>query len=263
MNRFTSTRLRSRLALGLIALVGMNAAAVAAASPMPVLMVIANQDFYYQEYAAVRSSIEAQGLTVVVAAGQKSAAVPQGLMSGLSVLPDRALAGTDAANYSAIVFVGGWGSSSYQYAFSGTYYNSAYNGQTSVAKDANRLIGEFLAHDKPVAAVNHGVAAVAWSRVKNANSVSVSPIQGRVVVGPAGGMPGFHLRREDYADGEKAMRWQIETNGALMLNSASLGDPLSASDDVYIDGNIITAENWASAGRFAEAIAASVAANRN
>jgi putative intracellular protease/amidase len=48
-----------------------------------------------------------------------------------------------------------------------------------------------------------------------------------------------------------------------MLNSASLGDPVSASGDVYIDGNVITAENWTSAGRLAEAIAASVAAGRN
>lgn len=258
MNLCTSTRLRSRLALGLFALVGMNAAAVAASSPMPVLMVIANQDFYYQEYAAVRSSLEAQGLTVVVAAGDKRAALPQGMMSGLSVQPDRALAGTDARNYSAIAFVGGWGASSYQYAFSGTYANSAYNGQSSVAKDANRLISEFVAHDKPVAGLNHGVTVLAWARVNG-----VSPINGRVVVGPAGGMPGYRLRRENYADGETPMRWQIETNGALMLNSASLGDPLSASDDVYVDGKIITAENWASAGRFAEAIAESVAANRN
>jgi hypothetical protein len=39
---------------------------------------------------------------------------------------EQVLGGADAADYSAIVFVGGWGSSSYQYAFSGTYYNSAY-----------------------------------------------------------------------------------------------------------------------------------------
>ena len=37
---------------------------------------------------------------------------------------------TDAADYSAIAFVGGWGASSYQYAFSGTYANSDVLGNT-------------------------------------------------------------------------------------------------------------------------------------
>ena len=40
---------------------------------------------------------------------------------------EQVLGGEETKSYSAIVFVGGWGSSSYQYSFSGTYYNSAYN----------------------------------------------------------------------------------------------------------------------------------------
>lgn len=258
MNRFAPTRLRSRLALGLIALAGANAAAVADSSPSPVLMVIANRDFYYQEYAAVRSSLEARGLRVIVAAGDKTAAVPQGMMSGLAVQPDRALAAVDASDYSAIVFVGGWGSSQYQYAFSGSYANAAYNGTRTVREAVGRVVNDFVAQDKPVAAIDHGVTVLAWARVDG-----VSPIRGRVVVGPAGGMPGHRLGRDGYVDGERAMRWQIEGNGALMLNAMSVGDPLSAADDVWVDGRIITGENPASAARFAEAIADATAANHN
>ena len=253
MNRFAPTRLRSRLALGLLALAGVNAAAVASSSPMPVLMVIANQDFYYQEYAAVRASLEAEGLRVVVAAGQRTAAIPQGMMSGLAVLPDRALTGADASDYSAIVFVGGWGASAYQYGFAGTYANAAYNGTRNVRQGVNSLINDFVAQDKPVAALDHGVTVLAWARVDG-----VSPIRGRVVVGSAGGTPAYRLGPSGFVDGERAMRSQIEGNGALMLNAMSVGDPLSAADDVWVDGKIITGENPASAARFAEAIAQSV-----
>jgi putative intracellular protease/amidase len=58
------------------------------------------------------------------------------------------------------------------------------------------------------------------------------------------------------------MRWQMEMNSAKMLTSGSVGNPISSTDDVWIDGNIITAENWDSASRFAELIAQSVASNR-
>lgn len=65
-----------------------------AAEPLPVLMVIANRDFYYRESAG------------------------------------------DAADYGAVVFVGGWGASSYQYAFSGTCANAAYSGSADAPATA-------------------------------------------------------------------------------------------------------------------------------
>ena len=42
-------------------------------------------------------------------------------------MPDIALSDVNAANYSAIVFVGSWGASQYQYAFTGTYTNPTNN----------------------------------------------------------------------------------------------------------------------------------------
>ena len=232
--------------------------ATAAERPTPVLMVIANQDFHYAEYSASRASLEAAGLEVVVAASTTDTAKPQDRGVSANVQPDLALADVNADDYSAIVFVGGWGSSQYQYAFEGTYHNSAYRAQPGVGFEVNRLVKSFDSDHKPVSAICHGVTVLAWARVDGA-----SPLDGRTVVATPGGMPGFRDGDLDFADAQYPARWQIEANGATMLTAGSIGDPLSATDDVYIDGNIITAENYQSAGRFAQAIAQSIAPGRH
>ncbi|MEW4456374.1 DJ-1/PfpI family protein [Bremerella sp. JC817] len=215
--------------------------------PMPVLMVIANQDFYFQEYADTRASLEAQGLEVVVAAATTETATPhansgQGNSSG-QVVPDLTLFEVDADDYSAIVFVGGWGSSQYQYAFEGTYNNGSYNGEEVLKQTVNDLINDFVEQDKYVTAICHGVSVLAWARVDGA-----SLLEGRTVSSYSGNAPNsnqsFYTTRD-----------QIEYNGATMVASGSLGDPTTATDDVYVDGRIITAENWDSATMFGEVIA--------
>lgn len=90
-----------------------------------------------------------------------------------------------------------------------------------------------------------------------------SPLNGRVVVGPAGGTPAFCFGGIDYPNAEQPARWQTDMNGATMLTANSIGNPLSAADDVWVDGEIITAQNFESVGRFAGLIAQSVAANRD
>ncbi len=252
---------RTRLPRKLLQIAFVVAAAdvsiAAAAPPQPVLLVIANQDFHYAEYAATRAALEARGLAVIVAAGEARLAQPQGGGVGPAVRPDMTLARASASQYSAIVFVGGWGASSYQYAFSGTYHNVAYQPQPAIAREVNRLVEQFTVEGKPVAGVCHGVTVLAWARVDG-----VSPLDGRVVVGPAGGTPGFRFRGIDYPDAEQPARWQVEMNGATMLTSAAVGNPMSAADDVWVDCKIITAQNFESVGRFAELMAQSVAANR-
>src|SRR5262245_17745819 len=74
-------------------------------APLPVLMVIANQDFYYQEYGDTRTSLQSKGVPVVVAATTATPSVPhpnsgQGTGSGV-VTPSIALANVNAADYSA------------------------------------------------------------------------------------------------------------------------------------------------------------------
>ena len=223
--------------------------AFADTQPLPVLMVIANQDFYYREYADTRASLEGEGMHVVVAAATTRLAIPHG--RNPRVQPNLAVSDVDAADYSAVVFVGGWGSSMYQYAFEGTYNNVAYRPDPIVARTVNDLINDFVAQDKYVAAICHGVSVLAYARVDG-----VSPIAGRTVTAWAGGGPGFKLDGELFPDAGVATRWHIEKNDSSMPLSASAGDPLSVADDVIVDGKVITAENYYAARLFGQTIAA-------
>ncbi len=106
-----------------------DSTARSADGPSPVLMVISNQDFWYQDYADTRATLEAAGLEVVVAATTTDVARPhansgQGADGGF-VTPDLALTDVEAEDYSGIVFSGGWGMAQYQYGYEGTYHNSA------------------------------------------------------------------------------------------------------------------------------------------
>jgi putative intracellular protease/amidase len=156
-----------------------------------VLLVIANRDFYYSEYSQTRAALESAGVGVRVAASEMADCVPhfgsgQGSGSGI-VRPDLALTEARADDYSAIVFVGGWGAS-YQYAFSGTYANSAYNGSARVEQAANELINDFVAQDKYVCGLCHGVSVLAYARVDGH-----SLLEGRTVATYEGYSPGFLL----------------------------------------------------------------------
>lgn len=219
-----------------------------AAAPR-VLMVISQRDFWYADYALTRQALEALGVQVTVAAESTQTAYPhwnsgEGSDQG-AVTPDLGLLDAQAADYDAIVFVGGWGASAYQYGFSGTYHNSAYNGSPVLRQQANQLINDFLAQDKYVTALCHGVTVLAWARVNG-----VSPLAGRQVTGwngpaPAAQQPQFVPQA----------RWQIESNGAEMLPSGAIGDPAHATDDVMISGRIITAEDARSASAFGQILA--------
>ncbi|REK09621.1 MAG: hypothetical protein DWQ36_06105 [Acidobacteria bacterium] len=219
--------------------------------PSPVLMVISNQDFWYQDYADTRSSLEAAGLEVVVAASTTRPGA-----SRPTVVPDIALADVRAEDYSAIVFSGGWGMAQYQYGFEGTYHDAALHDPRAAAL-ANELIGAFVEGEKHVAAICHGVSVLAYARVDG-----TSPIEGRTVTGWNGAAPGFELGGQSYPAGTVPARWQVESQGADMPLSAAIGDPQTVADDVIVDGNIITAENYDSAWVFARTLARALRAGR-
>ncbi len=232
-----------------------------AADPLPVLLVIADQrDFYYQEYGDTRTSLEAAGLDVKVAATTTNPSFPhQGTGEGTGtgmVTPDIAVADADASDYSAIVFVGGWGSSMYQYSFSGTYQNAAYNGDTATKATVNNLINDFVDQDKYVTAICHGVTVLAWARVDG-----VSPISGKQVSVPWIGSPAVFFEGQWYGYYQLQQYPQVTANGAT-ANTASgqYGDPTTVADDVVVDGRIITAENFDSARYFGQVIASEVIA---
>lgn len=226
------------------------------ATPLPVLMVVADtQDYYFQEYNDTRISIEASGLNVAVAATttNPTTAHPQsgqGNGSG-TIVPDLALTDVNASDYSAIVFVGGWGSSMYQYAFPGHYYDGLYNGDVDTKETVNDLIQDFEAQDKYVTAICHGVMVLAWARIEGQ-----SPLSGKQVSVPWLGSPGVFYNGRSYGYFELTQYEQAVTNGALAnATSGEYGDPTTVSDDVVVDGRIITAENYDSAAMFGEVIA--------
>ena len=249
------------------------------ASPLPVLLVIADQrDFYYKEYSDTRLALEQAGLRVRVAATttQRSYAHPdtgQPIGSDGSVVPDLALSQARDSDYSAIVFVGGWGSSMYQYAYNDPnfdgvadnfYVNGPYNGDVNLndgriseSKIAvNKLIGRFLKNDKPVAGICHGVTVLAWARVDG-----VSPLKGKRVASPFVGSPACYYRGQWYANFQLGQHAQIVANGGLAnLVSGQRGDPTTTADDVVVDGRIITAENDDSSAFFGWVIAREVVA---
>ena len=247
--------------------------------PLPVLLVIADrQDFYYQEYGDTRLSIEEAGVQVRVAATTTERSLPhpntgepEGTDGG--VVPDVALADVKPAAYSAIAFVGGWGSSMYQYAYNdpdldGTvdnfYAHEPYNGDDDLEDGVvsppkvivNRLINRFLAEGKPVAGVCHGVTVLAWARVDG-----TSPLDGRRVSVPFIGSPATFYGGRWYADYELGQYEQVVLNGGIAnVFSGQYGDPTTVADDVVVDGRIITAENYDAAREFGRVIAKAVIA---
>ncbi len=218
------------------------------AAIQPVLMVIANRDFYYQEYAEPRAQLEAAGIPVVVAAARRELSTPhansgQGTGTG-QVMPDIALANARASDYSAILFVGGWGASQYQFAFNGTYHDSSYNGPADLRNTVNGLINDFVAQGKYVTALCHGVSVLAWARVNNE-----SLLRGRTVSTFAGPSPSSNIAAAQLS------RWHADTNGATVFTNGQYGNPSTPEDDVIVDGRIITAENYASARQFGIVVA--------
>jgi putative intracellular protease/amidase len=250
-------------------------------SPLPVLMVLPNQDFYYREYSETRRSLEASRVPVKVAAATTARAIP---MSGTGqptgsdggVVPDLALVAASSKEYSAVVFVGGWGSSMYQYAYNdpnldGTidsyYANSFYNGDDNLGDGkiggvkvaVNNLINDFIDQDKPVAAICHGVTVLAWARVDG-----TSPLRGKKVTSSTTGSPATFYLGLWYADYELSVHEQIVANGGFTNpHGGQYGNPATASDDVIVDGRIITAEDYSSAPLLGRVIAGQILKGRN
>lgn len=251
------------------------------ANPLPALLVIADkQDFYYREYDDTRTSLLNAGVDVVVAATTTDVSIPhpfsgQPFDSDGAVTPDIALEDVNAADYSAIVFVGGWGSSMYQYAYNDPnadgvadnfYWHWPYNGDDNIHDGViapqkvivNNLINEFLAADKPVAAICHAVTVLAWARVDGA-----SPLEGRQVSVPltVGSPNQFYDGAERVYPYSSGQYDQVVANGGIAnVVSGQYGLPGTATDDVVVDGRIITAENFDSAAYFGTVIAQEVLA---
>ncbi|MFO1044229.1 MAG: DJ-1/PfpI family protein [Planctomycetaceae bacterium] len=208
-----------------------------------VLIVIANHHFFYREYADPRQELERAGIRVTVAAGRKSPCRPhdgsgQGSDGGI-VQPDLALSDVKAKDFDAILFSGGWGASSYQFAFTGRYNEASYNGDRAVKVEVNRVINEFVQQNKYVCALCNGVSVLAWSRVDGKSLLAGKRVCAPVREAPAGIYNG--------RPAQPSCRWHPEANGAILSPAGAIGQPGNAADDVLVDGKVITGEDDPSA----------------
>ena len=223
-----------------------------------VLLVIANEHFFYREYADPLAALQQAGIDVDVAAGRKATCRPHpnsGQRGSGNVMPDVALSDVRADDYDAIMFSGGWGSSMYQYAFQGSYQNHAYNGDRRTKSTVNRLLNDFIRQDKYVGALCHGVSVLAWARV-NGRSILAGK---RAVASPRQGPAGNYGSRTNQR--QPLSRWNAETNGARLTPARSIGNRSTSADDVAVDGKIITGEDDNSARLFGETLAKLVLGN--
>ncbi|MCA8987851.1 MAG: DJ-1/PfpI family protein [Planctomycetaceae bacterium] len=215
-----------------------------------VLLVIANQHFFYREYYDPLQALKQAGIQVDVAAGTKTICRPHqgsGEQGSGEVMPDLAITQAKASDYDAIMFSGGWGSSMYQYAFRGSYANRTYQGDPQIQAAVNRLLTEFIKQDKYVGALCHGVSVLAWARVDGKSILNGRRAVGSPRQSPGGRYPGLNS--------VPLSRWNAEVNGAILTPIRSIGDPRTSADDVLVDGKIITGEDDNSALLFGQTLA--------
>jgi putative intracellular protease/amidase len=208
----------------------------------PVLIAIANNGFYFQEYADPRLALEESGLTVVVTAGDPGTAIPHsntGQPPGLSgdTPVDLPFNEVDPGDYSALVISGGWGATNYYYAFTGTLDSPSWAPDPSESNEINNLINAFLDQNKYVMGVCNGVNVLSWAR-RGGNSV----LDGRTVSAPYLDTPAMTYEGMHYPSG-LVMHSFASDNGAIVAAQNSVGDPSSNLDDVSVDGLIITVQD--------------------
>jgi putative intracellular protease/amidase len=264
------------LSLALLACGGEQASAPPPAEAPRVLMLVANDGFFFQEYFDPRSALEAEGVVVTVASVDGGTAVPHagsydGRFTGLTptianLTGTVALSAINPAEFDALVIVGGWGASRYYYAYPGTFVEAAWQRSAPAAEAVNALINAFVAADKDILAVCNGVNVLAWARVPGPGGGTVSPLNGRNVRAPWGSAPA----QADYLGNSYGSSWTIDQacpwnpvpgsncfrmgrfatdNGAIVPNPyESVPDVASAADTlrrdaVAEDGPYITAQD--------------------
>jgi putative intracellular protease/amidase len=221
-----------------------------------VLFILASTHFYYQEYGEPKEELNKAGYDVDVTSytsmciphndsGQKGSGNTK-----VDVQPNQ----VDPSKYKAVVFVGGWGASQYQFAFKGKYRNGSYNLSDVQRKRINDIVSTFIKDKKPVGAICYGTTALAWSRDADGNS----PIKGKRSAVPGGGGPAHTgADGKTYNDNQVPNAKQISDNGGTPVNNGDGG----ASSNVVVDGLIITAQDNRTARAFGKAMIKSIQEN--
>ncbi len=219
-----------------------------------VLFIVASTHFYYQEYGEPKEELNKAGYDVDVTAfssqcvpHEKSGQQGTGIAK-VDVRPDQ----VDPSKYKAVLFVGGWGASQYQYAFKGKYKNGAYNLTDPQKKRINDIVSTFISEKKPVGAICYGTTALAWSRDADGNS----PIKGKRSAVPSGGGPAFTAADGKFYN-EIPNANHIKDNGGTPVNMGDGG----ANGNVVVDGLIITAQDNRTARAFGKAMIKAIQEN--
>jgi putative intracellular protease/amidase len=125
-----------------------------------------------------------------------------------------------------------------------------------VIRPSNKLITSFIEQDKYVCALCHGTTVLAWARVNGRSPLAGKQATGPVLAGPAGNYPG-------HRGSPPPSRWHAETNGARMVAPNSVGDPKTLSDDVVIDGKIMTGQDDPTAREMGRQLARALLSERS
>ncbi len=223
-----------------------------------VLVVIANQDFFFQEYADPKTALESQGFTVEVASGLGTPSTPHAGTGQSSepgtVTPNFSISAVDHSAYQGLVIAGGYGASQYYFGYKSDHASNTITAQSyydpspaAGATALNALIGDFLAAGKPILGVCNGVNVLSWARVNG-----VSPLSGKTVSAPYLSVPAQTYRGTSYTSDSLEcliagsclpMKTFAEHNGAIVRLRNSVGNTSSSSDDVSVDGLILTAQD--------------------
>ena len=251
-------------------------------TPVQVLMVVANDGFFFQEYFDPWKELETAGIEIEVASGLGGTATPHpgsyhnhknsqnDYPEGVVPLEaDRTLSSTlilsqqSAQDYDALVIVGGWGAARYYYDYPGVMDESlsTWAPNSLESSEMNRLIGEFLTAQKPVMGVCNGVNVLSWARIEGTsplNGVSVSAPWGSAFPQsypnpyPNGVLTAYTSDWTiDGACGETPapncfpMDQFAKDNGAIIRDDSTRLDPQGhARDSVYtVDGLIVTVQD--------------------
>lgn len=225
-----------------------------------VLFILAGKDFYYKEYDDPRQELEKAGYKVDVTAFGDSARPHDNTgQTGSGVTRvDIQPADVDPSRYEAVVFVGGWGASMYQYGFKGRYWNKDYNLTEPQKKRINEIVMAIDKRGKTIAAICHGVTALAWCRDDAGNS----PVKGKRCAVYQGGGPGFTANGKDYKDNQVPSSWHLRENGATPIIAGQPGGPDTAAENVVTDGRVVTAQNPDSARNFGKALVRAIQATK-
>jgi len=241
-----------------------------------VLMLVANDGFFFQEYFDPRLSLEEEDIEVDVVSVAGGTAIPHagsydGRFTGLAptiqnLTGTLRVADVSADDYDALVIVGGWGASRAYYAYPGTFVDAAWQRSAPIADAVNSLINAFVADGKDILAVCNGVNVLAWARVPAPGGGTVSPLSGRNARAPWGSAPA----QSDYLGNSYGTSWTIDqacpwdpVNGSNCFrmgrfatdNGANIPNPynsvpdvadaadLARRDAVGVDGPYLTAQD--------------------